>query len=181
MKLEAAIPELISLLKDKYGNVRYQAVEALRNLNAKSAIPQLIPLLKDECDEVATVTAKALSELQAEEVGPTLVNLLESNDMFVKQSSLQALAQIKSDKAMIELNQLLQNTSLIVQEIDSVEYGLTDIQEYYGNTGGLKKAAEKQGGKKVKASFVESFSKDTTPRDLDDLLRMEYRTKLLNP
>ena len=79
------------------------------------------------------------------------------------------------------LNQLLGSTSQIVQEIDSVEYGLTDIQEYYGNTGGLKKAAEKQGGKKVKASFVESFSKDTTPRDLDDLLRMEYRTKLLNP
>ncbi len=79
------------------------------------------------------------------------------------------------------LNQLLGSTSQIVQEIDSVEYGLTDIQEYYGNTGGLKKAAEKQGGKKVKASFVESFSQDTTPRDLDDLLRMEYRTKLLNP
>ncbi|MGD1912022.1 MAG: magnesium chelatase subunit H [Rivularia sp. (in: cyanobacteria)] len=79
------------------------------------------------------------------------------------------------------LNQLLGSTSRIVQEIDSVEYGLTDIQEYYGNTGGLKKAAEKQGGKKVTASFVESFSKDTTPRDLDDLLRMEYRTKLLNP
>ena len=79
------------------------------------------------------------------------------------------------------LNQLLGSTSQIVQEIDSVEYGLTDIQEYYGNTGGLKKAAEKQRGKKVKASFVESFSKDTTPRDLDDLLRMEYRTKLLNP
>ncbi|AFY56659.1 cobaltochelatase CobN subunit [Rivularia sp. PCC 7116] len=79
------------------------------------------------------------------------------------------------------LNQLLGSTSQIVQEIDSVEYGLTDIQEYYGNTGGLKKAAEKQAGKKVKASFVESFSKDTTPRYLDDLLRMEYRTKLLNP
>ncbi|MCJ8283578.1 MAG: cobaltochelatase subunit CobN [Rivularia sp. ALOHA_DT_140] len=79
------------------------------------------------------------------------------------------------------LNKLLGSTGRIVQEIDSVEYGLTDIQEYYGNTGGLKKAAEKQAGKKVKASFVESFSKDTTPRDLDDLLRIEYRTKLLNP
>ncbi|NMG17982.1 cobaltochelatase subunit CobN, partial [Brasilonema bromeliae] len=79
------------------------------------------------------------------------------------------------------LTQLLQNTSRIVQEIDSVEYGLTDIQEYYANTGGLKKAAEKQRGKKVTTSFVESFSKDTTPRNLDDLLRMEYRSKLLNP
>ncbi|KST69922.1 magnesium chelatase subunit H [Mastigocoleus testarum] len=79
------------------------------------------------------------------------------------------------------LTQLLQSTDRIVQEIDSVEYGLTDIQEYYANTGGLKKAAEKQTGKKVTTSFVESFSKDTTPRDLDDLLRMEYRSKLLNP
>jgi len=79
------------------------------------------------------------------------------------------------------LQQLLQTSDRIVQEIDSVEYGLTDIQEYYANTGGLKKAAEKQRGKKVNASFVESFSKDTTPRNLDDLLRMEYRTKLLNP
>lgn len=61
------------------------------------------------------------------------------------------------------LTQLLQTSDRIVQEIDSVEYGLTDIQEYYANTGGLKRAAEKQRGKKVNTSFVESFSKDTTP------------------
>ncbi|MEH2046327.1 magnesium chelatase subunit H [Nostoc sp.] len=79
------------------------------------------------------------------------------------------------------LNTLLKTSDRIVQEIDSVEYGLTDIQEYYANTGGLKRAAEKQRGKKVTTSFVESFSKDTTPRNLDDLLRMEYRTKLVNP
>ncbi|KKI99558.1 protoporphyrin IX magnesium chelatase, partial [Prochlorothrix hollandica PCC 9006 = CALU 1027] len=80
------------------------------------------------------------------------------------------------------LQTLLQTTDRIIQQIDSVEYGLTDIQEYYANTGGLKKAAElKRGGKKTTASFVESFSKDTTPRPLEDLLRLEYRTKLLNP
>jgi magnesium chelatase subunit H len=79
------------------------------------------------------------------------------------------------------LTQLLKGCDRIIQEIDSVEYGLTDIQEYYANTGGLKKAAEKQRGKKVNTSFVESFSKDTNPRNLEDLLRLEYRTKLLNP
>lgn len=79
------------------------------------------------------------------------------------------------------LKQLLQTSEQIVQEIDSVEYGITDIQEYYGNTGGLKLAAEKNSGKKVNTSFIESFSKDTTPRQLNDLLRLEYRTKLLNP
>ncbi|NEQ30084.1 MAG: protoporphyrin IX magnesium chelatase, partial [Leptolyngbya sp. SIO4C5] len=79
------------------------------------------------------------------------------------------------------LKTLLQSTDRIVQEIDSVEYGLTDIQEYYANTGALKQAAEQQRGQRVTASFVESFSKDSTPRKLDDLLRLEYRTKLLNP
>ncbi|HIK45298.1 MAG TPA: magnesium chelatase subunit H, partial [Leptolyngbyaceae cyanobacterium M65_K2018_010] len=79
------------------------------------------------------------------------------------------------------LQTLLKSTGQIVQQIDSVEYGLTDIQEYYANTGALKQAAEQRQGRRVTASFVESFSKDTTPRKLDDLLRMEYRTKLLNP
>lgn len=104
-----------------------------------------------------------------------LANTWEKRNMFSygKQDKGKARPEI--------LNQLLQTSERIVQEIDSVEYGLTDIQEYYGNTGGLKLAAEKQSGKKVTASFVESFSQDTTPRKLEDLLRLEYRTKLLNP
>jgi magnesium chelatase subunit H len=81
---------------------------------------------------------------------------------------------------------LLRSTDRVVQQIDSVEYGLTDIQEYYANTGGLKRAAElaqqeRKPGGRVAASFVESFSRDTTPRELEELLRLEYRTKLLNP
>ena len=79
------------------------------------------------------------------------------------------------------LNQLLKTSERIIQQIDSVEYGLSDIQEYYANTGALKLAAEKNSGKKVTASFVESFSQDNTPRKLEDILRLEYRTKLLNP
>ena len=33
----------------------------------------------------------------------------------------------------------------------------------------------------VACSIVETFGEDVTPRDLDETLRMEYRTKLLNP
>jgi magnesium chelatase subunit H len=109
------------------------------------------------------------------ESGEELGNTWESRNVF---------SYGRNDKGQARpevLQTLLKTSDRIVQEIDSVEYGLTDIQEYYANTGGLKKAAEKQSGKKVTASFVESFSKDTTPRNLDDLLRIEYRTKLLNP
>lgn len=36
-------------------------------------------------------------------------------------------------------------------------------------------------GKAVGCSIVESFGKDVTPRELEDVLRLEYRSKLLNP
>jgi magnesium chelatase subunit H len=81
-----------------------------------------------------------------------------------------------------------------VQEIDSVEYGMTDIQEYYANTGALKKAAEnrkevdqKTGKKKkVSISVIEAFGGATdgaavSVREVEDVLRLEYRSKLLNP
>lgn len=109
------------------------------------------------------------------ENGDELAKTWESRNMFSygRKDKGQARPEVMAE--------LLKTSDRIVQEIDSVEYGLTDIQEYYANTGGLKRAAEKKSGKKVKASFVESFSKDTTPRNLDDLLRLEYRSKLLNP
>jgi cobalamin biosynthesis Mg chelatase CobN len=83
------------------------------------------------------------------------------------------------------LKSLLSTTERVVQEVDSVEYGLTDIQEYYANTGGLKKAAEnnsvKGPGAKVGISIIEAFQADVEPKELEETLRMEYRTKLLNP
>lgn len=36
------------------------------------------------------------------------------------------------------LDKLLATTERVVQEVDSVEYGISDIQEYYANTGGTK-------------------------------------------
>ena len=73
-----------------------------------------------------------------------------------------------------------------------MEYGLTDIQEYYANTGALKAAAENAGDRgttdtdgkvkrKVGCSIVETFSAEVDPRELEDTLRMEYRTKLHEP
>ena len=70
-------------------------------------------------------------------------------------------------------------TSLISFRAD----GLTDIQEYYANTGALKVAAETASGKKCSVSIVEAFRDDADgpqPKDLDDVLRLEYRSKLLN-
>ena len=63
------------------------------------------------------------------------------------------------------------------------QYGLTDIQEYYANTGALKAAAESaRGGRGVGVSIIETFAKDDpNAMELEDALRLEYRSKLLNP
>ena len=93
------------------------------------------------------------------------------------------------------LDKLLSTTDRVVQEIDSVEYGLTDIQEYYANTGALKKAAENRKPvdsatgkkKKVALSVIEAFggasdsASKVQVKDVEDILRMEYRSKFLNP
>lgn len=58
------------------------------------------------------------------------------------------------------------------------------VQEYYANTGALRRAAETAKGKtggKVGCSIVETFGKDVKPRELEEVLRLEYRSKLLNP
>jgi len=86
------------------------------------------------------------------------------------------------------LEALLSTTDRVVQEIDSIEYGLTDIQEYYANTGALTNAAgaaRKRNGRegKVGCSVVEAFGGENSnaPRELEDVLRLEYRSKFLNP
>ena len=84
------------------------------------------------------------------------------------------------------LQSLLATTDRVVQQVDSVEYGLTDIQEYYANTGALVAAAEsarEDTGKSgaVGCSVVEAFGGDPKPVEIEKLLRIEYRSKLLNP
>ena len=92
------------------------------------------------------------------------------------------------------LDKLLATTKRVVQEVDSVEYGLTDIQEYYTNTGALKKVAKNAGpkdgttsenNKRVVLSVVEAFGRGTddsmiSVQDVKQVLRVEYRSKLLN-
>ncbi|MBX0329146.1 magnesium chelatase subunit H [Oscillochloris sp. ZM17-4] len=102
-------------------------------------------------------------------------------ELFVKRNAY-AFGGKKDGAAQPEvLRSLLGTVARVAQEIDSVEYGLTDMQHYYGYSGALKAAAESATGKSVPLSYVESFTAETKIQSLDQVLRVEYRTKLLNP
>lgn len=105
----------------------------------------------------------------------------ELEDLFVRRNAY-AFGGAKGGVAQPQvLNSLLATVGRVAQEIDSVEYGLTDMQHYYGYSGALKAAAERRSGHAVKLSYVESFTSETKVQDLEQVLRVEYRTKLLNP
>lgn len=79
------------------------------------------------------------------------------------------------------LRALLGSVDHIFQPIDSVEYGLTDMQHYYGHAGAIQLAAKQQTGVAPQLSFGESYTGTVTVSGADEILRLEARSKLLNP
>jgi len=105
----------------------------------------------------------------------------ELEELFIKRNAY-AFGGRQNGAAQPEvLRALLGTVSRVAQEIDSVEYGLTDMQHYYGYSGALKAAAERATGHRVPLNFVESFTAETRLQTLEQTLRVEYRTKFLNP
>lgn len=79
------------------------------------------------------------------------------------------------------LQRMLGTVGRVAQEIDSVEFGVADIDHYFSSSGALHLAARKRSRMPVKLNYIESYTAETRIDDLDRVLRAEYRTKLLNP
>lgn len=78
---------------------------------------------------------------------------------------------------------MLGTVGRVVQEIDSVEFGVADIDHYFSSSGALHLAARRRSkdAGNVKLNYVETYTAETKIDDVDRVLRTEYRTKLLNP
>ncbi|GAB4439029.1 MAG: magnesium chelatase subunit H [Chloroflexi bacterium OHK40] len=105
----------------------------------------------------------------------------ELEELFIKRNAFATGGEQGGQARPEVLRALLGTVGRVAQEIDSVEYGLTDMQHYYGYSGALKAAAERASGGPVALSYVESFTAETKVQSLEQVLRVEYRTKLLNP
>lgn len=105
----------------------------------------------------------------------------ELEELFIKRNAYAFGGRQNGEARPEVLRTLLGTVSRVAQEIDSVEYGLTDMQHYYGYSGALKAAAERATGQRVPLNFVESFTAETKLQTLEQTLRVEYRTKFLNP
>ena len=76
---EAAIPDLMKMIRDESNSIRVAAVSALGTLGGATAVPALTTALKDKDDNVRTMAAMTLGEIgpPANAAVSTLINILK--------------------------------------------------------------------------------------------------------
>ncbi|MEW6129649.1 MAG: cobaltochelatase subunit CobN [Acidobacteriota bacterium] len=79
------------------------------------------------------------------------------------------------------LERALARVEVSYQNIDTTEVGITDVDHYFEYLGGVSKAVEKQAGAKPLIYLSDTLSPAAKVRTLEETIRLETRTKALNP
>lgn len=79
------------------------------------------------------------------------------------------------------LRAALKGVDTAIQHMDSTELGLADIDHYFEHLGGIVAAVESLNGAKPEAFVFDVGTAGSKPRTLTEALRIESRTRLLNP
>jgi magnesium chelatase subunit H len=107
-------------------------------------------------------------------------------DLFVKRKSFAygrdgGGARLEGRAAGALMDRALAAVEATYQPIDSIEIGITDIDHYFEYLGGVSKAVETRAGKRPRIYLSDSTSSLARVRTLEETVRLETRTKTLNP
>jgi len=105
------------------------------------------------------------------------------DNVFIRRNAFAYGGKRHGAKETEVLKGLMGTVDRVVHQVDSVEFGISDIDHYFSSSGSLQLSARRHNSnaKDVKLNYVESFTADVKIDDVDKALRVEYRTKLLNP
>ena len=84
-------------------------------------------------------------------------------------------------EARLAMDRALSRVEATYQNIDTFEIGLTDVDHYFEYLGGVSKAVEKRARAKPRIYLSDSLSREVKIRSLEETVRLETRTKTLNP
>ena len=79
------------------------------------------------------------------------------------------------------LERALSRVEVTYQNIDTTEVGITDVDHYFEYLGGVSKAVEKLGSGRPRIYLSDSLSPGSKIRTLEETVKLETRTKTLNP
>jgi magnesium chelatase subunit H len=79
------------------------------------------------------------------------------------------------------MDDALSRVEATYQNIDSFEVGITDVDHYFEYLGGISQAVETRSQSRPSIYLSDSLSPQTKIRSLEEAVRLETRTKTLNP
>jgi magnesium chelatase subunit H len=79
------------------------------------------------------------------------------------------------------MERALSRIELTYQNIDSAEVGITDVDHYFEYLGGMTQAVEARSGRRPDVYLSDALSAEPRIRSLSEVVRLETRTKTLNP
>ena len=79
------------------------------------------------------------------------------------------------------MERALERVEITYQNIDNTEVGIIDVDHYFEYLGGVSKAVERQTGARPTIYLSDTMSPTAKVRTLEETVRLETRTKTLNP
>lgn len=105
----------------------------------------------------------------------------EVGDLFVTRKCFAYGRGVEGREARGLMERALARVELAYQNLDSAEVGITDVDHYFEYLGGLSRAVEKRAGGRPAIYLSDSLAPLGKIRSIEELIRLETRTKTLNP
>jgi magnesium chelatase subunit H len=105
----------------------------------------------------------------------------EIGDLFVKRKCFAYGRGLEGQPARELMEKALSRVELTHQNIDSFEVGITDVDHYFEYLGGLTQAVQARAGRRPAVYLSDGLAPLPQVRSLDEVVRLETRTKTLNP
>lgn len=114
------------------------------------------------------------------EADDTLAELFVTRKCFAYGRDAEGRA-LEGREARTAFNSALSRVEATYQNIDSFEIGITDVDHYFEYLGGVSKAVEKQSESRPAIYLSDALSREAKIRSVEETIRLETRTKTLNP
>ena len=97
---EEQVERLVGDLQDENGDVRWNAVEVLKEIGSLDTVPVLMEVLKDENEDVRWNAVEALKKIGALDAVPALIQVLKDQSEDVRWNAVRALEKIGTPEAL---------------------------------------------------------------------------------
>jgi magnesium chelatase subunit H len=190
MSLSGIFRDLLPVQVKLLAEASYLAAAADEPLDRNFVRKHALAYQKEHNCDLETAALRVFSNAEGA-YGANVNNLVDSGrwddedelaETFVRRKGF---AYGRSGRAMAHTGMLksaLANVDLAYQNLDSVELGVTTIDNYFDTLGGISRAARRaRGGSAAPVYITDQTQGSNTVRTLGEQVALETRTRMLNP